>query len=1156
VIYLLLGLLATAGYFALPSSDAQTIAYNVIGLSAVIALSAGIWWHRPTPRAPWILLALGQALAASGDLIWSYDQTVRGIETPFPSLADALYLSGVAVLCAGVLLLAHAHAGRWDRVAAIDTAILAVGGGLIIWVFLVDPQWDNTARPLVERLVATAYPAIDLLILAAALGVALRLGGRTVVLRLLVAALASTCAADAAYAVLLAQGRYQSGHPIDAGWLLAYVLYGALALHPSIRRVGAVPSAEAELPRGRLMLLAFAALTGPALLAFQTWRGAHIDVSVVVVASVALFLLALGRLRLLAGAVREREARFRALVQRATDGVAIVSADGLALYQSPAVTAIIGYAPGELVGRDIFARVHPDDLNEARLLFRALLAEPERTRVSDLRVRHADGSWRVLEVRGTNLLAEPSVGGIVLNYRDITARRASEAERQQLVGTLRERVKELTALHQAARLIQEGPPLPDLLEALVSLLRDAMQYPELAAARISFAAITRESPNFAPSPWRKAVAFATADGEEGCVEVVYEAKTPSSGMAPFLAEEEALLTSLADMLRAHVDRLRTEAALREEERCSRELYAEAHASAARLADAQAIAHLGSWEHDIVTGELRWSDEVFRIGGYEPQSFVPTPERLMAIIHPDDRDRLRRAYLASLEGAAYDLDHRIVRPDGEVRVVHQQAELIRDGSGRPLKRVGVVQDITERRALEEQLQHQAFHDRLTGLPNRALLLDRLGQALARAGREEHATCAVLLLDLDRFKTVNDSLGHAVGDRLLVSATARLRAALRDGDTLARLGGDEFVVLLDEVTDLPEALRVADRLHAALVAPLLVEGRELFATASIGVALRSSPDDTPEDLLRFADVALYRAKEAGRACTEAFYPGMSASTLERLELEHDLRLALERGELVAYFQPKVDLATGMVSGLEALVRWLHPGRGLVPPGDFIPLAEETGLIAPIGRWVLAEACRQLVAWRACFPGRVAPFVSVNLSARQFRNPDLVAEVAAVLAETGLPPTMLTLEVTETVAMARPEEGIATLEALKALGVRLALDDFGTGYSSLAYLQQLPVDGLKIDRAFFRSGERNRVIVRAVTDLARGLGLEVTAEGLETPEQVAWACDVGCDWGQGFYFSRPVPAEEIAVLWELGLTFDLPQGDAHIAQGTDLVVAHRVR
>jgi len=428
-----------------------------------------------------------------------------------------------------------------------------------------------------------------------------------------------------------------------------------------------------------------------------------------------------------------------------------------------------------------------------------------------------------------------------------------------------------------------------------------------------------------------------------------------------------------------------------------------------------------------------------------------------------------------------------------------------------------------REREARLSHQAFHDALTGLPNRALFLDRLEHAMARASRSGRQL-AVLFLDLDRFKQVNDTLGHAIGDELLVTVTALLRGCLRDADTLARFGGDEFALLLEDVEDLTEALRVADRLLATLAPALPVAGRDLVMSTSVGIALSTGADDTPADLLRFADVALYRAKDAGRGCYEVFYPGMDGAALARLELEHDLRGALVRDELRVHYQPLVDLKTGRVAALEALVRWEHPTRGLVQPNDFIPLAEETGLIVPLGRWVLTEACRWLQVCRAEHPTVPAPSLTVNLSPRQFRHPGLVADVAMALATSGLAAERLSLEVTETVAMERLEETLATLAALKKLGVRLVLDDFGTGHSSLAYLQRLPLDMLKIDRSFFHDTTENRAIVRAVADLAHGLGLGVTAEGLELAEQVIWAAAVGCERGQGFYFARPLPPLEL--------------------------------
>ena len=569
------------------------------------------------------------------------------------------------------------------------------------------------------------------------------------------------------------------------------------------------------------------------------------------------------------------------------------------------------------------------------------------------------------------------------------------------------------------------------------------------------------------------------------------------------------------------------------------------ASEARLAEAQRVAGLGSWEFVYATRALTYSDEAYRIAGHAPQAFAPTPEHLLAAAHPDDRARVGRFVAGPWAGGEPgEFDYRIVRPDGAIRILHQRAALRRDAAGRPATLVGTVLDVTEQRTLEARLAHQATHDSLTGLPNRALLLDRLDRALA-AARADGPGSAVLYLDLDHFKDVNDSRGHDAGDRLLVAVAARLRGALGARDTLARLGGDEFAILLAGVTEAGTAARVAARVLAALAAPLQLDGEAHTTDGSIGIVLATATYERPEDVLRDADVALYRAKDAGRGGYALFDPAMQAALLDRLALERDLALAAERGELRVCYQPKVDLATGRTTFIEALVRWQHPTRGLVPPGEFIALAEESGLIVPVGRWVLAEACRQVVAWDMAHPTSAVPALAVNLSPRQFRDPGLVDDVAAILATTGLPAARLVLEVTESAAMERIDETLATLRALKALRVGLALDDFGTGHSALAYLRQLPLDTLKIDRSFFADNPANRAIVGAVTALAHGLGLEVTAEGLETAAQVAWAREAGCDRGQGFYFARPLPADQVATLWTGGLTCALPQGERAVSQ-----------
>ena len=450
--------------------------------------------------------------------------------------------------------------------------------------------------------------------------------------------------------------------------------------------------------------------------------------------------------------------------------------------------------------------------------------------------------------------------------------------------------------------------------------------------------------------------------------------------------------------------------------------------------------------------------------------------------------------------------------------------VRDGSGSVSEVTLMLEDVTERRVLEERLSYLAFHDDLTGLPNRTLFVDRLEHVFARAGRRE-GKAVMLFMDLDNFKHVNDSLGHGAGDRLLVAVAGRLREVLRQEDTVARFGGDEFMVLLDEAGSSENATEVAGRIAQGLRAPFDLGEQEVFVTASIGIVLGDPGEKSIEDLLREVDIAMYAGKEGGKDRYEIFKPEMKERVRDRLGLESSLRRAVEREEFVVYYQPKVQLGTGNIDGMEALVRWRHPERGLVQPLEFIPLAEETGLIVPIGVWVLREACRQMKEWLERYPETAPRVVCVNLSPRQFRTPDLAEKISNILEEVALEPRNLELEVTESVLMEGAGSAGGLLRELKDLGVQLTIDDFGTGYSSLSRLKHLPVDSLKVDRSFVAGLGKDpgdEVLVSGIVDLANGLGLDVVAEGVETAEQLEWLLKTKCDSAQGYYFARPLDGE----------------------------------
>jgi diguanylate cyclase (GGDEF)-like protein/PAS domain S-box-containing protein len=540
-------------------------------------------------------------------------------------------------------------------------------------------------------------------------------------------------------------------------------------------------------------------------------------------------------------------------------------------------------------------------------------------------------------------------------------------------------------------------------------------------------------------------------------------------------------------------------------------------------EAQHLAHIGRWDWLVNENKVRWSDVLYEIFGLTPQQFPATFEAYLARVHPDDRALARGMVERSLmTGEPFASDHRIVLDRGEVRWLHCRGRVVNDERGQPVKMLGICQDITSQKQTEEKLTKLALHDHLTELPNRTLFVSRLELALHRLKRRREVL-ATVFIDLDRFKLINNGLGHAAGDQVLVTVAARLRQILRPEDTIARFGGDEFAVVCEGLDSRRDAARIAERILGGLAEPILVDGREVTVSASIGIALTTDPDITPNVMLRDADTAMYQAKDAGRSRYEVFDQTARARSLARLDRAEELRGALDRMELRVLYQPEVNIADGTTTGMEALVRWEHPTLGLLNPSEFIELAEETGLIVPLGERILKEACREAVGGNGHGPFRV----SVNLSARQLAVASLLDSVKAALVETGLEPSRLCLEITESVLMEDVESSIESLLALKALGVRLAIDDFGTGYSSLGYLRRFPVDVVKIDRSFVAglgTDPAATAIVAAVVNLSHALGLSVVAEGVETEEHLVALRALRCDRAQGYYWSKPLAPDEL--------------------------------
>ncbi len=829
---------------------------------------------------------------------------------------------------------------------------------------------------------------------------------------------------------------------------------------------------------------------------------------------------------------------------------------------------ILGYQPGEIEpGMEAaIARIHPDDRDNVNQGIRALLHDEVSSTKLNHRVVWEGGLIRHVQMICETEALEGRPVRVIGSVQDITAQVLRENELQRTN-------RALLLLSEVTRAARESASEADLLQRVCKIIVGAGGYifAGIAVKGLDGAksvtlcasagdALVREPFDLGLVNWD-----ATHPGGEGAVGRALSSGTPcivrdvlsdpryaswrdqaqkrnfsACGALPLAIDgrvesalaiyarndtfgeaECGLIESLAENIAHAVAALRAEKARNEAEAALRR-------NEALLGRAESLAHVGSWEWDMRTRTFQWSDETYRIFGLPPHETEPNFDLVLERTHVDDRTALREKLSAVAAGEALfaEQEFRILLPDGQMRWVHTKAEMEYHDTG-PLRMTGILQDISERKRFEQKLSEMASFDTLTGLPNRNLLNDRLGQALAHA-RRNGGLMAVGFVDLDRFKVINDTLGHDAGDDLLKEIARRLSGCLRGSDTVARQGGDEFVVVLTELVRPEDATVVAQKLLDALTPPVILDGREIVPGASLGFALYPQDGDSAQALLMSADKAMYAAKHAGRGQYRFFDPEMNRAAADWLEVGAELHHALERDEFVLHYQPKVDLRSGAITGVEALLRWRSPELGLVPPSKFIPVLEETGLILEVGEWVIARACRQARLWQE--QGLPPLRIAVNLSPRQFQQHGLAERIRTLIDQPDFLPEYLELEITESMVMQNVERAIATLTELRRLGVHIAIDDFGTGYSSLAVLKRFPVDCLKVDRSFVRDVPNDPddvAITRSVIALAHSMGLSVVAEGVENEAQRAFLTESDCDEMQGFLFSRPLPPADLADL-----------------------------
>jgi diguanylate cyclase (GGDEF)-like protein/PAS domain S-box-containing protein len=1101
-------------------------------------------------RRTWFCFALASSAFLVGGLVRTLHGTLIGVERPFPSPADPVVIIGHLLLIAGSILLGHLRSPDRNRAAIIDGALVAAGIETVVWVLLLWPYVNDGDIAGAARAVNVLYALLTTALMASIARLAVGPGARTTSYRLLAVAICLIFAQDLAVTVEAAGGpEAQLGRALAP---FIFVFFGAAALHPHLSRITeAADTVNVKLTWQRVGLLVGALLINPAMLGVERAIGNRPAVGVHIVSSVVISGLVLARLAYLLRA-QERATTFEQRLRRAN--------------------ALLAVAPGrrEMLRATVEAVA---DLADHRPGLRAtiVVAEDEH-----LVVRDSAGSGSGLVVGGRVPLAEVSwwdgLGDEPLEVDAVpidSPHRGTAPSRQSYVVPLG-----VVSTDRHVLVVTSPDIVPVVLrgaiDSVASTATLALETAELSEAlqrsRIErrFQALVENSSDL----------IVTVDADR-TISFVSPASRRLLGRdeasllgAPArdlpVAEDVALLDDLLGQADGTTFSLPVEVRLRHVdgsprwfEVAARDLTAEPEVDGYVL-NCREVSDRKDAELRLFRSEARFRALVQNVGdvvaviddwgrftyvspaitpllGYRSEQLLDTPAT--AIIVADQRRDAQDLLLHALRGAAdrtapQSIELRALALDGSVRTLDVTVSDLRHDPAVH----GIVlnaRDVTVRKQLESTLRHQAHHDALTGLANRT----RFGELVELTSAEGNGSACVLFVDLDDFKTVNDSLGHAVGDELLVAVAGRLTASLPTGATAARLGGDEFAVLVRPTDDDLGPVGVALRLLHELRVPFDVNGWEIVVTASIGIAAIGDEGTTAEVVLRNADMAMYLAKERGKDRVELFEEAMHVTAFERLELKADLARAITSGQLALVYQPVVALETGRITGAEALVRWDHPRRGRLAPDAFIGIAEETGLIVQLGQWVLEEACQQLRTWQLTLPADAALSMSVNLSVRQLEQASIVDAVRDVVDQFALDPKTLTLEITETVVIDHMEDDRSRLTALKDLGVQIALDDFGIGYSSLRYADDLPVDVLKVDRSFVSgiTEAEPTPVLEAIVALGRRLGVHTVAEGIENPNQITALKAIGCDLGQGYWFSPPLAPAAFADL----LTRNLSSG-----------------